>query len=275
MSNKKKQPDGIDLLCLELYGRKSVPADWMSGHNGKMLFDAASKIEALKSLVSMVREALLVGKDPDYFSDHASMEDAVTKAQELLKSEFSRRAMDDDRRPPREADIEKALSDAKHEISRLRAELEASSKSESEAKVTIESGIEDDPGGSGLMTVVASVDGFTVASASADESHMSNARVMFGKDSVAVCDELKSALLNHLRGVLKRFTVVDCRPGTLEGVWIGRILIMQSDHIEPHCVSYDFSTGETGPESMCEVARDAFRRHVHETVMRKIGWQIR
>lgn len=295
MSDKKKQPDGIDLLCLELYGRKSVPADWMSGHNGKMLFDAASKIEALKDLVSMVRETLLVGKDPDCFSDHGSMEDAVTKAQELLKSEFSRRAMDDDREgqgltigPHAENEVLKRVifdailhgrfsdypEDAADGMLRILSgpELAPGTRTSSDSSgIGVETEVIRDPESPGCGTVMfrITVDGCVVASASVHESHMSNARLMFGKGPADVYDELKSALRNRLRGVLKRFTVVDCMPDKGEGIWIGRILIMQRDHIEPHSVSYDFSTGETGPESMCEAARNAFRRHVHELVLNR------
>ena len=87
MSDKKERLDGIDLLCLELYGRKSSPADWMGGHNGRMLFDAASKIaevkELNKGLEKVIFDAMLHGRQSDHADEAADGMLKILEAPEL------------------------------------------------------------------------------------------------------------------------------------------------------------------------------------------------
>ncbi len=45
------------------------------------------RLENLERILSEVKQALLIGSDPDYFTDHGQMEDAVIAIRKILSGE--------------------------------------------------------------------------------------------------------------------------------------------------------------------------------------------
>ncbi len=45
------------------------------------------RLENLERILSEVKQALLIGADPDYFTDHGQMEDAVIAIRKILSKE--------------------------------------------------------------------------------------------------------------------------------------------------------------------------------------------
>lgn len=113
--------------------------------------------------------------------------------------------------------------------------------------------------------------GDQVATAEASDEFLERSSLEFGFDKDHVQEELASALLDHMRGVGKRVTVLSWDDAYGNGLMRGRILIQKNSNLMANFAYYDFSDGSTGPESIPEYIRNCFRNTFHESLLRSMS----
>lgn len=239
MSDEKERIDGTDKLCLELYGRKGGTAEYLGGSDAKMLFDAAAKIAELKVEISCTKRELRESRQcAERLGD-----EVIAFAQELVQARASR--------------DEAVLVERQ------------ARKSEVNVRIEVERGPEHFQG----ISLRAMVDGNQVASAAASPDHLNLAWNDFIKTSSQIFEEMKASLRNHVRGLLERVTVLESKSVPQMSMFKGRVLVREGTSnvkLVPRFVNYDLSTGETGPDSVDDHIRNSFRRHVHNSLLRRL-----
>ena len=144
------------------------------------------------------------------------------------------------------------------------------SKNQSEIDARIETVNVDDIPDIGLRLRV-TICGDQVATAEASDEFLERSSLEFGFDKGHIQEELASALLDHMRGVGKRVTVLSWDDAYGNGLMRGRILIQKNSNLMANFAYYDFSDGSTGPESIPEYIRNCFRNTFHESLLRSMS----